>query len=136
MRDYGGFGDAASPRNALLVECGQHWAAESAQVAKETLLRFLAHFRMLDPAVLTAHLPKPPPPQRLIEVTDAITIRSEQFRFAADYKGMEVIAKGGTEIARDGDQSVRTPYDECVLIMPSRRLSKGQTAVRLGRYVA
>jgi predicted deacylase len=135
MRDYGGFGDAASPKNSLLVECGQHWAKESADVAKETLLRFLAHFRMLDPAVLTAHLPKPPPPQRLIEVTDAITIRSERFRFTTDYKGMEVIPKGGTEIARDGDQPVRTPYDECVLIMPSRRLSKGQTAVRLGRYV-
>jgi hypothetical protein len=31
---------------------------------------------------------------------------------------------------------VTTPYDDCVLIMPSRRLDKGQTAVRLGRYVA
>jgi hypothetical protein len=30
---------------------------------------------------------------------------------------------------------VRTPYDECVLIMPSRRLLPGQTAVRLGRYL-
>ena len=135
MRDYGGFGDAASPKNALLVECGQHWAAASADVAKETLLRFLAHFRMLDPAVITAHLPKPPPPQKLIEVTDAITIRTAQFNFAAEYKGMEVIPRAGTEIARDGGQPVRTPYDECVLIMPSRRLSKGQTAVRLGRYL-
>ena len=46
-----------------------------------------------------------------------------------------MIPRKGTEIARDGDQSVRTPYDECVLIMPSRRLTKGQTAVRLGRYI-
>jgi hypothetical protein len=135
MRDYGGFGDPASPKNALLVECGQHWAATSADVAKETLLRFLAHFRMLDAAFLAAHLPKAPPPQRLIEVTDAITIRSDNFRFVDDYRGMEVIPKGGTEIARDGDQPVRTPYDHCVLIMPSRRLSKGQTAVRLGRFI-
>jgi hypothetical protein len=30
---------------------------------------------------------------------------------------------------------VRTPYDDCVLIMPSRRSGRGQTAVRLGRYV-
>ncbi len=135
MRDYGSFGDPASRKNAILVECGQHWATPSADVAKETLLRFLAHFRMLDAAVLTAHLPKPPPPQRLIEVTDAVTIRSEDFRFADDYRGMEVIPKGGTEIARDGDRPVRTPYDQCVLIMPSRRLSKGQTAVRLGRFI-
>jgi hypothetical protein len=25
MRDFGGFGDPGSSRNALLVECGQHW---------------------------------------------------------------------------------------------------------------
>ncbi|HEX2116554.1 MAG TPA: M14 family metallopeptidase [Alphaproteobacteria bacterium] len=135
MRDYEAFGDPNSPKNALLIECGQHWQASSADVAKEMLLRFLAHFRMLDPATLTQHLPKPPPPQKLIEVTEAVTIRSEHFRFNADYKGLEVIPRKGTEIARDSDQPVRTPYDECVLIMPSRRLTRGQTAVRLGRYI-
>jgi predicted deacylase len=25
LRDYEGFGDPASPKNALLIECGQHW---------------------------------------------------------------------------------------------------------------
>jgi predicted deacylase len=135
MRDYDGFGDPGSPKNALLIECGQHWQAASADVAKEMLLRFLAHFRMVDAATLTQHLPKPPPPQKVIEVTEAVTIRSAHFRFDADYKGLEVIPLQGTEIARDGELSVRTPYDECVLIMPSRRLTKGQTAVRLGRYI-
>jgi predicted deacylase len=135
MRDYEGFGDPASPKNALLIECGQHWEATSAAVAKEMALRFLAHYRMLDADTLAQHLPKPPPAQKLIEVTTAVTIRSDNFRFDADYKGLEVIQRKGTEIARDGEQPVLTPYDECVLIMPSRRLTKGQTAVRLGRYV-
>jgi predicted deacylase len=135
MRDYDAFSDPASARNSLLIECGQHWEAASAAVAREMLLRFLAHFRMLDPAILTQHLPKPPPPQKLIEVTEAVTIRSGDFRFDADYKGLEVIPRRGTEIARDGGEPVLTPYDECVLIMPSRRLTKGQTAVRLGRYL-
>ena len=36
----------------------------------------------------------------------------------------------------DDDREIRTPYDECVLIMPSRRLRRGQTAVRLGRIVS
>jgi hypothetical protein len=31
---------------------------------------------------------------------------------------------------------VRTPYDDCILIMPSRRLAPGLTAVRLGRLVS
>ncbi|MBI3452893.1 MAG: succinylglutamate desuccinylase/aspartoacylase family protein [Rhodospirillales bacterium] len=137
MRDYAGFGDVRSPKNALLVECGQHWEKSSVTVAKEIMLRFLGHFGMLDPGFLAEHLPKTrPPAQTVIEVTDAVTIRSDQFTFAGDYLGLEVIAKRGTEIARDGDQPILTPYDNCILIMPSRRLSKGQTAVRLGRYIS
>jgi hypothetical protein len=46
-----------------------------------------------------------------------------------------VIAKAGSVIGRDGGRPVVTPYDNCVLIMPSRRLGRGQTAVRLGRFV-
>ena len=41
----------------------------------------------------------------------------------------------GTVIAYDGTRPIRTPYDDCVLIMPSRRLAPGLTAVRLGRFV-
>ena len=38
-------------------------------------------------------------------------------------------------IATDGDTAWRTPYDECVLVMPSmRHLRPGTTMVRLGRY--
>jgi hypothetical protein len=47
---------------------------------------------------------------------------------------MEVIPKAGTLIANDGKDEIRTPYDDCVLIMPSRRTAVGQTAVRLGRF--
>ena len=43
-------------------------------------------------------------------------------------------AKVGTVIAKDGGREIRTPYDNCVLVMPTRRITKGQTAVRLGRY--
>lgn len=135
MRDFGAFADPSSPRNSLLIECGQHWEQSSADVAKEMTLRFLAYFRMLDPAIVTQHLLKPPPTQKVIEVTEAVTIRSDDFHFDANYRGLEVIPRRGTEIGRDAGRPILTPYDECVLIMPSRRLSKGQTAVRLGRYL-
>ena len=136
MRDYGGFGDPASPKNALLVECGQHWEESSADVAIDTLVRFLARTGVVDDAFARRHakLPKPGA-QRIIEVTEAVTIRSDEFDFAGEFRGLEVIAKAGTVIGRDGGAPVRTPYDDCVLIMPSRRLSRGQTAVRLGRFV-
>lgn len=136
MRDYGAFGDPASPRNALLVECGQHWERASAEVAIETMLRVLVDLRTIDPADAAPHLPGTPrPPARVIEVTDAVTVRSDDFAFVADYRGMEVVERAGTVIAHDGGAPVATPHDRCVLIMPSRRLRPGQTAVRLGRFV-
>jgi predicted deacylase len=136
MRDYGGFGDAASPKNALLVECGQHWEKSSEAVAKETLLRFLVAVGTLEASILGKYeMPAQPPKQQTIEVTDAVTITADRFTFAQDYRGLEVIAKKGTILGHDGSKPVPTPYDDCVLIMPSRRLTRGQTAVRLGRYV-
>ncbi|MBI3497006.1 MAG: succinylglutamate desuccinylase/aspartoacylase family protein [Proteobacteria bacterium] len=137
LRDYAFFGREADPRNALLVECGQHWEPESAAVAIETTLRFLKHLDVVPAAFLAKHLkPGAPARQRVIEVTQAVTVTTDAFRFATAFHGMEVIAKAGTEIARDDDRPVLSPYDNCVLIMPSRRLHRGQTAVRLGRYVA
>jgi len=65
-----------------------------------------------------------------------VTIETNSFSFVEPYQGQEVIAKAGTVLGHDGGREIRTPYDECVLIMPSRRLAKGQTAVRLGRFVA
>jgi len=136
MRDYGAFGDPASPRNALLVECGQHWIKATVEVAIETTLRFLVAVEAIDAADAAPHLPaSPPPPQRVVEVTAAVTVTTPSFAFVEDYHGLEVIARAGTVIARDGAAEVRTPYDDCVLIMPSKRLAPGQTAVRLGRFV-
>jgi predicted deacylase len=137
MRDYGGFGDAGSPKTALLIECGQHWAQRAVDVAIETAFRLLATLGMIDTATAARYGASDSPlPQRVIHVTDAVTISSDRFEFVRDFKGMEVLPQAGTLLGRDGSREVRTPYDDCVLIMPSPRLSRGQTAVRLGRYEA
>lgn len=136
LRDYGGFADEASPKVAALVECGQHWRRETAEAAVETALRFLLCLDAVERDVLLPHLKADaPPPQTFIEVTHAVTIAREPFVFAQEFQGLEVIEKAGTVIAHDGGEPVRTPYDRCVLVMPSQRLSKGLTAVRLGRFV-
>jgi len=137
MRDFGAFADPASAPAAMLVECGQHWAHSSVAVAIATCRQFLAALDLVTPATLARLGPAPAAePQRVIEVTHAITVDGGPFQFTADFQGLEVIAERGTLIARDGDQPLHTPYDDCVLIMPSRRLGPGQTAVRLGRFVA
>lgn len=136
MRDYGGFGDPDSPKNALLVECGQHWEKSSADVAIESTFRFLRHLDVIAPEAAEPHIRPNPPRQRFIEVTEAVTIKNATFEFAQPFAGLEVIPKAGTVLGHDGDTPVRTPYDDCVLIMPSRRLYAGQTAVRLGRFLS
>jgi hypothetical protein len=138
MRDYGGFGDSASLKTALLIEAGQHWERRAAEVATDVMLRFLVTLgtlwredaRPLGGPDFDAH-----PRQRTIQVTEAITISGANFEFVEDFRGLEVLPQKGTLIGRDNGREVRTPYDNCVLIMPSRRLVKGQTAVRIGRYV-
>ena len=132
MRDYGRFGDPESPGGALLVECGQHWAATSVTVAWRTLVRFLVAAGVAEPDRFD---PVECAPQTVIEVTHPVTVRTNEFRFTRTYLGMEVIEEAGTVIGLDGADEVRTPYDRCVLIMPSRRLGRGQTAVRLGRII-
>jgi predicted deacylase len=135
MRDYAGFGDPQSPANALLVECGQHWLKASVDVAIETTLRFLVATGAIDQGDAAPHLGPAPAPQRVVEVTQAVTVATPSFAFVEDFNGLEVIPRAGTTIARDGAVDVRTPYDDCVLIMPSKRLAPGQTAVRLGRFI-
>ncbi|MBF0276908.1 MAG: succinylglutamate desuccinylase/aspartoacylase family protein [SAR324 cluster bacterium] len=136
MRDYGGFGDQRSLKNALLVECGQHWEKNSSTVAIECAMRFLLYFKMLDPDMEDQHLGKIQVlPQKFIEVTEAVTIETEEFHFAQKFIGLEVLAEKGTLLGYDGDKAIKTPYDDCILVMPTRRFSPGMTAVRLGRFI-
>jgi predicted deacylase len=137
LLDYAGFADPAGSKTALLAECGQHWERDAASVAIETTLRFLLATGTVDPDFAAPHLkPEPPPEQKVIEITDAVTMKGSDLVYEADYVGMEIIGRKGTLIARDDSTEIRTPYDNCVLIMPSRRLRRGQTAVRLGRIVS
>lgn len=137
LRDYAGFGDAKSEKNALLVECGQHWEKASELVAKETAIRFLFELGVIDATFAIPRLPAHAPArQSVIQVTEPVTVETEEFGFNRDFVGMEIVEKAGTEIGRDGPKPVLTPYDRCVLIMPSKRLKPGQTAVRFGRFLA
>ncbi len=136
MRDYGGFGDPASPKNALLVECGQHWERSAERVAWQTTWRFLRHLDVVDRDRAEGEI-EPAGPQKLIRVTDAVVASTPAFRFAKPFAGLEVIPRQGDVIAWDGDQAVRAPYDNCVLIMPvPNNVKTGLTAVRLGRVEA
>ncbi len=137
MRDFAGFGDSASPKNALLVECGQHWERSSERVAWQTTWRFLRNFGCVQAGEAAQEIEAASAPQKLIRVTEAVVASTPAFRFAKPFAGLEIVARQGDLIAWDGDQPVRAPYDNCVLVMPvPNNIKTGLTAVRLGRIEA
>ncbi|MES2188667.1 MAG: succinylglutamate desuccinylase/aspartoacylase family protein [Pseudomonadota bacterium] len=138
MRDYGAFADEKGERIALLLEAGQHWDLRAVSAARDTLMRFLIRAGACDRAEAPPGwlLPDATPPAP-IEVTDRVVAQSMDFEFVQPFTGGETIAHAGTVIARDGDQNIVTPCDDCVLVMPSlRQLRPGVTTVRLGRRMA
>lgn len=136
MIERGAFGDAMSPKRALLIECGQHWEAAAADVARDCLTRFLGLTGLAHPEWVQDHLRQAlPSSQRLVRVTEAVTARSSNFHFRVPIIPMSIIEKAGTPIAQDGEHVWTSPYDQCVLVMPTqRRFRPGQTMVRLGRF--
>jgi predicted deacylase len=133
------FADPDSPKVALLIECGQHWETSSVDVARETMLRFLIETGTLSEKTV-AHALNPSllcRDQKVIEVTTAVVAESLEFSFVDRYQGLEVIAKQGDPIAKNGDKLVTAPYDNTVLVMPAvaKQWTIGTTMVRLGRLI-
>ncbi len=128
--DYAAFADDTSIKTAYLVECGQHWERSAAEVARQSCTRFLAHYGMI-PAIANGTSD-----QRMIAVSAAITVHSAAgFRWSQAWHSLQVVPDAGTVLGFDGDDPIKTPYDACVLIMPTREPHVGNTAVRLGRIV-
>ena len=86
------------------------------------------------------HPALPPPPagvkQSFAEVTMVVTAATASFAFVQPYRGGDIIPRRNTLIALDGETEIRTPHDDCLLVMPSLRPSRGHTAVRLARFVS
>lgn len=121
---FGGPGEAC----ALLVEAGQHWQGETVAMMQRCVEGLLASLGMGMSAA-------PPPQAQCAEVTDVVVARTAAFAFVRPWRGGEVVAKARTVLALDGEQEIRTPYDDCLLVMPSLRPAPGHTAVRLARFV-
>jgi predicted deacylase len=135
MRDYEGFGEAGSPKNALLVECGQHWERAAVAVARDVTARFLQVSGVVDAKDLPEDwILASPQVMHVVRVTEPVVATSMDFKFADAYTGLEIIPKAGTVIGWSEGEAVRTPYDNCMLVMPSvRQLRPGVTVVRFGK---
>jgi predicted deacylase len=131
--DYPRFSRAETPYAACLVEAGQHWEQSTVDVILASVAGLLRHLDIVAPDA-----PLPPPPSsntpRIATVTTAVTAMTSSFAFVQTFRGGDIIARRNTLIAMDGETEIRTPHDDCLLVMPSLRPSRGHTAVRLGRF--
>lgn len=138
MRDYGRFGETGdNGTRSLLIECGFHGAPEARGVAVDQMARFLLGAGTVDSDdIPDAWIAPAQAAQRALRVTHAVAAKSADFRFDQPWKGLETLATAGTVIGWSEGEAVVTPYDDCVLIMPSTaNLRPGVTVVRLAQAI-
>lgn len=138
LRDHGRFGRADAPDAfALLVECGYHGARASVAVARDALARFLDLSGVVDAPDIPADWRQPHAHGSgpLLVVTDAVTVAPHAVpAFTQPWKSGDRIAKAGTLIGWNAALPVITPYDDCVLVMPTLLHARpGATLVRFAR---
>lgn len=130
--DYGRFADPATPNAGNLIEAGEHWDPGTVDIAMESVAGLLCHTRIVAPEMM---LPRSPAkPGRFARVTHAITAATSHFVFVQPFRGGVVLPERNTLVAFDGEAEIRTPYDNCLLVLPSLRPGRGQTAVRFARF--
>nr|WP_202397221.1 succinylglutamate desuccinylase/aspartoacylase family protein [Pseudoroseomonas coralli] len=129
--DRPAFADPAGQRTALLVEGGQHWAPATLETLEGCATALLRESGCLDlpPARATW-------PPRVAQVTRTVVARTHAFAFVQPFRGGAVVPGRNTLLALDGEAEIRTPHDDCLLVMPSPRTMRGHTAVRLARFLA
>jgi predicted deacylase len=131
--EFGAFGDVATPNTAIVVECGDHFARASGDVAIDTTLRFLAHYGVLEKAVVAAHLkPRKAEPATIYEISEVFMCRGQKAAFVRPLEGFEEFGAGEL-IGNDGEREIRAPYDQCAVLMPKAHLVPGREMVTLAR---
>lgn len=131
---YGAFGNPDATPLAVVVECGQHFARTSGEIAIATAMRFLDFYGLIPADLAAQYKPQAGAPKRY-EVTDSLIAKTDHFRFAADFVGFEELPAGAL-IATDGEEELRAPAEGCTLVMPARRIVKGRDAVLLARRLS
>lgn len=133
--DHRGFTRSEGGRAALLVEGGQHWEAATLATLEACATALLRETGVLEPPPA---LPLAAPwvaPSRMAVVTRTVIAGTHSFSFVEPFRGGTVIPRRNTLLALDGETEIRTPHDDCLLVMPSPRTMRGHTAVRLARFL-
>lgn len=137
LRDWGGLGAECGARVGVVVECGQHWVAETGRNALRAAARLLAHLEIIDPVQARA-LGDPPPAARprVVTVTHTIRARGDGAVLDRVWPDLAEVAEPGTYLGSDGLADIRTPYANAVLVMPVSRPRPGAVMLRIAQDAA
>ncbi|MFC7689014.1 hypothetical protein ACFQY5_04575 [Paeniroseomonas aquatica] len=133
--DYAPFVARDGAATAVLVEAGSHWEPATVGTMEATGAALLRTTGVVDPADAALWPMAAPGAPRLAAVTRTVTARTSGFAFVRPFRGGDVLPQRNTLIALDGETEVRSPHDNCLMVMPSLRTMPGQTAVRLARFM-
>lgn len=128
---HGRLGQADGHGVALVAECGQHFLQASSDLAIEVALDFLAHFGLIERAAPAL----PRAAAQRFELLQTCLVTHADFRFARPLIGFETFAAGEL-IATQGSDEIRSPRDDCTVLMPTREPIVGREAVYLAQPVA
>jgi predicted deacylase len=123
---HGHHGEAAGGGVALVAECGGHFRHATSALAIEVTLDFLAHFGLVE------RERGEPAAQQRFELLQTWVVKTAGFGFVRPLVGFETFARGEL-IARDGEEEVRAPCDDCTVLMPTRKPVVGREGVYLSR---
>jgi hypothetical protein len=138
LRDHGRFGlqdGTPGAAQALLVECGYHGSLAARDVARDMCVRLFADAGLAGADELKERLPgwrskADGTGTPVLEVRGAVVVQ-QQVRFTRDWAHLDTVPRAGTVIGDDGGRPILTPFDDCVLVMPSLRQARpGVTVVR------
>jgi predicted deacylase len=128
--EYGRHGSAHSAGVAVVAECGQHFKQATSDLAIEVAYDFLAHFGLIAPRPRAEAAPA----ARRFELIQSCVVKTPEFRFARPVVGFETFALGEL-IATDGGEEIRSPCENCTILMPTRSAVVGREGVYLARPI-
>lgn len=135
IMDYPPFARPEGTAAAVVAECGQHFAAATADLATACAARFLAVTGVVAPECLEGLAPPiAPGPPADFQATVDLFAETNGWRYARQFRGFDPVAKGEV-LAYDGDKPVRAPHDDCVVVLARVDPKAGAEAMTLARRV-
>jgi succinylglutamate desuccinylase len=136
--DYGGFADPHGGAIGLIAECGQHFAASSAQTAWQVTIRFLLACGCISEDDGARLAPDRPPVAGQVverfEIVQPVMAATDCLRMTCSYAGFEQF-QAGAVVAYDGETAVAAPFDDAVVLAPRPDPRAGQQAFAWGRRI-